>query len=149
MTEDPYQRYLAEFGERVEAAAQSPRPARRRWLAGAAVAAAAVVALGVFLAAPGGDSKVNVIAEARAALPESGELLHLSTVSTSSLIGADEAAQERFDDFARRHHDDYAPRYFEQWSAGDRWRVANPANRVSPKMFAKSFLKTERLRPVR
>jgi hypothetical protein len=133
---DAYERYLADFGERLEAAASPPPRFRRRWVLAAAAAAAVAIAATILLAAPSGDHKINVVAEARAALPGSGELLHLKTVSTTSLVGADEAAQQRFDEFARRHHDEYAPRYFEQWSAGDRWRVAGPTNKVFPKMFA-------------
>jgi hypothetical protein len=135
MTQDAYRRYLDAFGDRIDAAA-APPPRRRGLLAGAVVVVAAIVALVVFLATPSGERKINLVAEARAALPSSGELLHLATVSTTSLIGADDAAQQRFDEFARRHHDEYAPRYFEQWSAGDRWRVAGPTNKVFPKLFA-------------
>jgi hypothetical protein len=116
-----------------------PSPPRRRWVAAAGAAAAlaiaAVVALIVFLAAPSGENKINVVAEARAALPSAGELLHASTVSTISLVGADEGAQKRFDEFARRHPDGYAPSYFEEWSTDGRWRVAVPAGSVSPEML--------------
>lgn len=115
-------------------------PPRRRWVAaisaGAALAIAAVGALIVLLAAPSGENKVNVVAEARAALPSAGELLHVSTVSTVSLVGADEPAQKRFEEFARRHPDGYAPGYFEEWSADGRWRVAVPTGRVSPEVLA-------------
>ena len=117
-----------------------PWPPRRRWVAavgaGAALAIAAVGALIVVLAAPSGENKVNVVAEARAALPSAGELLHVSTVSTVSLVGAGEGAQERFDEFTLRHPDAYAPGYFEEWSADGHWRVAVPAGRASPEMLA-------------
>jgi len=136
MTNDAYERYLAEFGRRLDDA-DPPSPGRspRRW-ALAVVLAAALVGAAVLLVAPGGQDKINVVAEARAALPSSGELLHLKTVRTISLVDADPAAEERFAEFARRHHDEYDPSSFEQWSTAGRWRVAEPTGKVFPKMFA-------------
>jgi len=133
---DAYERYLAEFGKRLEAVASpSPKPRRMRLMA-AAIGTTAVIAVGVLLAAPSSDNEINVFAQARAALPSAGELLHLETRKTTSLLGADDAAQQRFAEFASRHHDEYAPQTFEQWSVADRWRVAVPNGKVSPKMFA-------------
>ena len=62
--------------------------------------------------------------------------MHLETVTTTSLIGADEAAQQRFNEFARRHWDEYRPERFEQWSTEGRWRVAADQGKAFPKMFA-------------
>jgi hypothetical protein len=134
MTKAAYDRYLTDFGERLEAAAPPPH-GRRGWVAGAVIVAAAIVALAFFLAAPSSDNKVNVVAEARAVLPSSGELVHFRMVSTSSLVGGDDAAQQRFAELAREHPHDYAPRYFEQWSAGNGWRIAT-TDKVSPETFA-------------
>jgi hypothetical protein len=134
MSKEAYDRYLTDFGERLKAAAPPPR-GRRGWVVGAAIGAAAIVALALFLAAPSGDKKINVVAEARAALPTSGELVHFKIVSTHSLVDADDAAQQRFAEFEREHPHDYAPRYFEQWSTENRWRVAGPTNAIHPEMF--------------
>jgi hypothetical protein len=136
MTKEAYDRYLKDFGKRLEAAAPPPR-GRRGWVVGAVLVAAAIVALALFLAAPSSDKKINVVAEARAALPTSGDLVHFAMVSTNSLVDADAAAQQRFDELARRFpHAFGGRRYFEQWSAGNLWRVAAPTNRVDPKLFA-------------
>jgi hypothetical protein len=136
MSKEAYDRYLSDFGERLEAATPPPTRARRGWVAGAVIVAAALVALAILLAAPSSDKKINVVAEARAALPSSGELVHLAIVSTNSLVDADDAAQQRFAEFADNHQHDYAPRYFEQWSTENRWRVATPTNGVSPEEFS-------------
>lgn len=137
MTKEAYDRYLSDFGERLEAAAPPPPHRRRGWVAGAMIGAAAIVALALLLAAPSSDKKISVVAEARAALPTSDELVHFAMVSTNSLVDADAAAQERFDEFARKFpHAFGGQRYFEQWSAGNRWRVAVPTGRVDPKLFA-------------
>jgi hypothetical protein len=141
VTDGQYQRYLSEFGEQLAEAvhAQSKGP-RRVWPIAGGVALAVTLAAILVPAGPTGKDKVNVIAEARAALPQSGDLehplLHLETVTTTSLIGADDAAQERFDEFAHRHWDEYGPQSFEQWSIPGRWRVAEERGKVFPKMFA-------------
>jgi hypothetical protein len=135
MSKEAYHRYLTEFGARLEAAAPPTPRGRRGWVVGAVVVAAAIVALALFLAAPSGDKRINVVAEARAALPSSGELVHFKMVSTNSLVDADDAARQRFDEFAREHPRDYEPRYFEQWSADNRWRIATTAV-VDPQEFA-------------
>jgi len=58
-------------------------------------------------------------------------------VSTNSLVDADAAAQQRFDELARRYpHSFGGRRYFEQWSTENRWRVAGPTNVISPELFA-------------
>lgn len=81
MSHDDYDRYLDDFGARLErAAAQAPVPARRRWAFGAggtlAVAgAAAVIILAVGGGAPGG--RLDAVAEARAALSPRGKIVHL------------------------------------------------------------------------
>lgn len=140
MTDEQYERFLSEFGERVEAAAESraSRRPRRRWPVAAALVLVFALAGAFLLGGVGGTDKINVVAEAKAALSESkaGEIVHLVTVSTSTLIGADDAAQERFDEFAHRHWDEYRPQRFEQWSTGDRWRVATDERTIGPKMFA-------------
>jgi hypothetical protein len=139
MSKEDYDRYLTDFGERLEAAAPPPARGRRGWVVGAVIGAAAIVALALLLAAPGGNEKINVMAEARAALPASGELVHFVAVSTNSLVGADDAAQERFEDYTRRFPHAYGPHRYEQWSAENRWRVADPTNQVYPAMFGGSY----------
>ena len=49
---DPYERYLADFGERIEGAASPPSRSRPRWVLAAAVLAGAAIALVAVLAAP-------------------------------------------------------------------------------------------------
>ena len=139
MTDDPYQRYLSEFGERVEEAARAaaPRPHSRWPVAAAAVLAVALAGI-LLLGGPSGGDRINVVAEAKAALgaSDSGEIIHLVTVSRSLLIGANEAVQHRFDEFAYSHWGEYRPTRFEQWSTDDRWRVATDQRTIGPKMFA-------------
>ena len=63
-------------------------------------------------------------------------MLHIASVSTLSLVGADEATQKLFEEFASTHQDEYAPRHFEQWSTEGRWRVVGQTTTVDPKNFA-------------
>ena len=107
-----------------------------RLVAVGAGAVAVALAVALVLAGPSGTERLNVVAEARAALPAPGELVHLRTVQTTSLVDADPAAQRRFEKFAHEHWDEYGPETFEQWSTEGRWRVARPEGTVSPKMFA-------------
>jgi hypothetical protein len=123
---------------RGEAALDSrvPSPSRRVpriALAGGLTIAAALAA--ILLVAPGGNDKLNVVAEARAALPEPDELVHYETVTTMSLVDADEAAEQRFAEHARGDWA-FAPKRYEQWSTDGRWRVTRDNGKVFPKMFA-------------
>jgi hypothetical protein len=99
------------------------------------LAAAMAIVVAVLLLDPGDDGKLDVLAEARAALPDQDEIVHLETVTTSTLVDASPEAQARFEEFASHHQDDYAPRHFEQWSTAGRWRVASDSRTLDRKWF--------------
>jgi hypothetical protein len=128
MTPDPLDRYLDDFGRTLEDAARKrPRRARRPrrlpLLAGsAALAAAAITA--VLLLLPGSTTprRLDVIAEARAALaPQAGELTHLVVRQHAEVAPG-----------ARGVSVSAPPITIEQWSATGpvRWRMTyiNPPN---------------------
>ena len=135
---DTYDAYLAEFGRRLgEAGApEPPRRPRRRLVLAAGLTAAVAVLLAVLLLDSAGDGRLDVVAEARAALPDEGELVHFRTLQTTTLIDADSEAEQRFEEFARRHADDYAPERFEQWSTDDAWRISAQSSVIKPEWFA-------------
>jgi hypothetical protein len=121
MSDDPFRRYLDDFGHRLEeAAARSSRrrPSWRVALAGgvAIAAAAAVIAL-LLVAAPGGGGRLDVVAKARAALADRGRLVHFE-------------ARERVRVRPYSGRRVVGPRRFsfeiEQWATGNppRWRIA-------------------------
>jgi hypothetical protein len=119
MTDDPLKRYLDDFGAQLERAARAPvrrRPRRRPLiaLAGGVTAAGLLIAL-VLLGAPGGSSRLNLVAQARAALTPPGRLVH--AIVTQRL------------EVAPGHPDVHVsapPQTTEQWSTADppRWRIA-------------------------
>jgi hypothetical protein len=118
--DDPLDRYMDAFGQRLGSAAAPParRGHRRRprvLLLAGPVAAAALAITAVLLLLPGGSTtrRLDVVAEARAALaPQDGEITHL--VYVSDIATADRRSTKA------------VPRVTtEQWSAADpvRWRA--------------------------
>lgn len=125
MTDDPYERYLDDFGRELERAAArtAPKPVRRRRLrlavATAATAAIAATITTVSLLAPSGDQRLDVLAEARAALAPRGDILH-TVVRTSVTL-------------PKGH-----PDWMRSWSGGqqiEQWSTTSPRRwrtRISP-----------------
>jgi hypothetical protein len=119
---DPLDRYMNAFGGRLEAAAsaqQAAAPRHRRRLHRAALIGGPIAALAltaVLLLLPGSTTprRLDVLAEARAALaPHTGQVTHL--VVRQHIAGT-EGTEDRY----------LAPFTLEQWSATKpvRWRVA-------------------------
>ncbi|WP_354698707.1 hypothetical protein DSM112329_04397 [Paraconexibacter sp. AEG42_29] len=79
--DDEYDRYLDDFGGRLRSAATGPPPrARRRWVLGVGgTLTLAGAATAIVLAIGGGAAgeRLDVVAEARAALAPRGKILHL------------------------------------------------------------------------
>ncbi len=110
---DRYDRYLDDFGARLQAAGSaSPRRPRRRLALGTLITTAAVaVALVVVLSGSPAGRPLDVVAEARAALAPRGEIVYLR-ITASSAIGPEGAKPP-------------PPSTTEQWTAADppRWRL--------------------------
>lgn len=109
---DPLERYLDDFASRLRAADAAPtRPRRRRRRVAVAAASAVVAAVAavVLLAGPGGGDRLDVVAEARAALSPRGEIVHMVIRAEAP---PDDAGTP-------------PPHVTEQWTAVDppRWRV--------------------------
>ena len=106
---DPYERYLDDFGERL-ARTSPPHRSRTPALAAGALALAAVVAALLLLPGTRAGRRLDVVAEARAALAPPGEVVHLRIVTGASRVGLQPLLSRKTD----------------QWSAVDppRWRIA-------------------------
>lgn len=120
MTDDAYERYLDDFGRQLEQAAADVRPAPRRRvrlaIATAAVTAVAVAVLLATLLAPSGGRRLDVLAEARAALSPRDEILHIIIRQSSELPRTPPRGV---------HFAPSSPQTIEQWSATRplRWRL--------------------------
>ena len=124
MTDERLERYLDDFGRTLKnAGAKTPSSSRRRqprWgrgrraMTGAWMALAAAVVLVVLLSLPEGGRRLDVVAEARAALGQPGQLLHL--VVRQSILPPPGA----------KHVGVPPPSIWEQWSTSTppRWRLA-------------------------
>jgi hypothetical protein len=116
MSDDPLGRYLEDFGSRLEEAARSSRrrPYMRVALAGGVALAAAAIAL-LLVLLPGGGGRLDVVANARAALADRGKLVHL--VAHERVLAPSRARMP-------------GPRRFsfgwQEWATGNppRWRIA-------------------------
>jgi hypothetical protein len=113
VTDDVLQRYLDDFGDRLERAATGRRR-RRRLVPAFGIAIAGATAIIVLLAAPFSDRHLDVVAQARAALGRPGELVHF--VVRQQVTIASSGDQPRSTSVTTS----------EQWStvAPPRWRVA-------------------------
>ena len=77
MSNEPLDRYLDDFGLRLCAAAASPAPPRRRRLAFLATPAVAAAVLAAVLVFGTGGERLDVVAEARAALSPPDAIVHM------------------------------------------------------------------------
>lgn len=123
MNDDPLNRYLDEFGRRLdEAAAHSPRrPSGRSALAAAILAAMIAGIVAVLVLVPGGDGRFDVVAKARAALADRGQVVHL--VARGWLLPDRPRHTE-----SPTHLQSFR---WEQWSTGSppRWRIESTIHR--------------------
>jgi hypothetical protein len=108
-----YQQLLDDFGRQLERAASThrgPSTARRPIWMGLALAAVAAIAL--ILGGAGGTARVDVIAQAQAALSPPGGLVYMVTTTRVEVPGRTIAQPP--------------PVSTEQWSSGtpERWRIA-------------------------
>jgi hypothetical protein len=121
---DEYERFLEQMGAQLDQAAsrRASQLRRRRRLATGSVALCAVVA-GVALLVGGGTGRVDVVAEAEAALAPTGQVLRLVTVSQLEMRGGThtEITGSEAEGLGWNK-----PRTAEQWSASEptRWRIA-------------------------
>jgi hypothetical protein len=118
-----YERLFEDFGQMLREAEASPTRRRRRRPPRAAVAAlalAGVLAGTVLLTAAGGGGRLDVLAQAKAALAPRGQVLHLVTTSHMEMRGGSQS------EIVGPEAEDNTPRVTERWSAAEptRWRIA-------------------------
>jgi hypothetical protein len=116
-----YERLLEDFGQMLQEA--ETRPARSRRPPRAAVAAlalAGIVAGTLLLTGAGGGGRLDVVAQAKAALEPLGQVVHLVTTSRMEMRGGSQA------EIVGPEAEDNTPRVLERWSASEptRWRIA-------------------------
>jgi hypothetical protein len=127
-TETPrheYEQLMEDFSQQLVKAEAHPVGARqRRWgavgaLAAASIAAAAFLTLGGL----GGSGRLDVVAQAKAALAPAEQIVHLVTTSHMEMRGGAQA------EVIGREAEASKPRISERWSASNplRWRVASTA----------------------
>jgi hypothetical protein len=117
-----YERLFEDFGQMLREAEASPP--RRRWrsprAAAAALALAVILAGTLLLSGAGSGGRLDVVAQAKAALAPRGQVLHLVTTSHMELRGGSQA------EIVGREAEGNTPRVAERWSASEptRWRIA-------------------------
>lgn len=131
MSQSPYDRHLDDFGRALSAVAPEPRPARRRLrfaLATGALAAAGIAAA-VVLSPAGG--RLDVVAEARAALGTPGDILNYSVQFEGGMVPKDPAKARSAADRARHARATQCrsgpPEVWQTTSGETRWRANWPA----------------------
>jgi hypothetical protein len=121
---DEYERFLEQMGAELDQAAsrRASQLRRRRRVATGGLALCAVVA-GIALVIGGGTGRVDVVAQAEAALAPTGQVLRLVTVSRLEMRGGTHAEITGSEAESLGWN---KPRTAEQWSASEptRWRIA-------------------------
>ena len=121
---DEYERFLEQMGAQLDQAAsrRASQLRRRRRVATGGLALCAVVA-GVALVIGGSTGRVDVVAQAEAALAPTGQVLRLVTVSQLEMRGGTHAEITGSEAESLGWN---KPRTAEQWSGSDptRWRIA-------------------------
>ena len=117
-----YDRLLEDFGQRLQEAETRPaggQRGRRRAAAGALVLAG-IAAGTLMLTGAGGGGRLDVVAQAKAALAPVGHVVHLVTTSHMEMRGGSQA------EIVGPEAEENEPRVTERWSASQptRWRVA-------------------------
>jgi hypothetical protein len=118
-----YERLFEDFGQLLREAEARPHRRRRRRpprAAVAAVALAGVLAGTLLLTGAGGGGRLDVVAQAKAALEPVGQVVHLVTTSHMEMRGGSQA------EIVGPEAEDNTPRVAERWSASEptRWRIA-------------------------
>jgi hypothetical protein len=118
-----YERLFEDFGQLLREA--EAMPARRRRghpprAALAALALAGVLAGALLLTGAGSGGRLDVLAQAKAALAPAGQVLHLVTTSHMEMRGGSQA------EIVGPEAEENTPRVAERWSASEptRWRIA-------------------------
>jgi hypothetical protein len=121
---DEYQRFLEDMGDQVDQAAnlRTSRLRRRRRVAAGGLALFCAVA-GIVVVIANGAGRVDVVAQAEAALAPTGQVLRLVTVSRLEMRGGTHAQVTGWEAESLGWN---KPRTAEQWSASapTRWRIA-------------------------
>jgi len=118
-----YERLLEGFGEllqEADARTAERRPGPRRAVAGALALAVILTASGtLMLTGTGGSGRLDIVAQAEAALSPVGHVVHLVTTSHMEMRGGSQA------EIVGPEAEDNEPRVAERWSASQptRWRV--------------------------
>jgi hypothetical protein len=117
-----YDRLLEDFGQRLKQAETRPAGGHRRRgpHAAGALVLAGIAAGTLMLTGAGGGGRLDVVAQARAALAPAGNVVHLVTTSHMEMRGGSEAQ------IVGPEAEENAPRVTERWSTSQptRWRVA-------------------------
>jgi hypothetical protein len=118
-----YDRLLEDFGRHLqEAEARAGSGQRRRGRVAAGTVVLAGIAAGtLMLAGAGGGGRLDIVAQAKAALAPAGHVVHLVTTSHMEMRGGSEAQ------IVGPEAEENAPRVTERWSTSQptRWRVAS------------------------
>lgn len=118
-----YERLLEDFGQMLQEAEARPARRRRRRPPRAAVAAlalAGILAGTLLFTGAGGGGRLDVVAQAKAALEPVGHVVHLVTTSYMEMRGGSQA------EIVGPEAENNTPRVAERWSASEptRWRIA-------------------------
>jgi hypothetical protein len=117
-----YERLLEGFGQMLQEAETRPagRPRGRRRAAAGALALAGIATGALMLIGAGSGGRLDVVAQAKAALEPLGHVVHLVTTSRMEMRGGSQA------EIVGPEAEDNTPRVTERWSASQptRWRVA-------------------------
>jgi hypothetical protein len=117
-----YERLLEDFGHTLQAADTQPaggQRARRRAATGA-LALAGIAAGALMLMGASSGGRLDVVAQAKAALEPMGQVVHLLTTSRMEMRGGSQA------EIVGPEAEDNTPQVAERWSASQptRWRLA-------------------------
>jgi hypothetical protein len=120
---DGYEQLVEEFGRRLEAAGTRPIAGHRSRRAVASAVVLGVIAAGALALSGIGDGggRLDVVAQARAALAPTGQIVHLVTTAHTEMRGGSHS------EIVGREAEENAPRVAERWSTTKplRWRVAS------------------------
>jgi hypothetical protein len=120
---DGYEQLLEDFGQRLEAAGtRRARGQRSRRLTAAGTLVLAGIAAGALvLIGAGGGGRLDVVAQAKAALAPAGQIVHLVTTFHMEMRGGSRA------EIVGPEAEENTPRVTERWSTSKplRWRVAS------------------------
>jgi hypothetical protein len=116
-----YDRLMEDFGQQLQEAETRPAGGQRRRVAAGALVLAGIAAGTLMLTGAGGGGRLDVVAQAEAALAPVGHVLHLITTSHMEMRGGSQA------EIVGPEAEANSPRVTERWSTSQptRWRVAS------------------------